>query len=116
MGHGHSHSGHGHSHGQMKIDQCHGTEGGHGSQSTELTTVVIVNKIITDQDAVEVGDRNEIALEEHLNNEIGGLSSNRIHTTPSRYKMGMMLAALQASEDGNEANTSATAATGTKFT
>ncbi|XP_065058823.1 calcium/manganese antiporter SLC30A10-like [Rhopilema esculentum] len=111
MGHGHSHGGHGHSHDQMKIDECHGTKGGHGSQSTELTTVVIVNKIVTDQDAVEVGDRNDIALEEHINNEIGGLSNNIIHTTPSRYKMGMMLAALQASEDGKEANTSATTAT-----
>ena len=137
MGHGHSHGGHGHSHGGMahghkgqnaagaSIDTKHVQGPIHngvdmqkgikivdkdGKQSTEedteLRTIVIVNKVVAREDEIDVtnGERNKDVSDGEM---LGGVAESRVCLTPSRYKMGIMLAALQANENVKEANTGA---------
>eukprot|EP00112_Aurelia_sp_Birch-Aquarium-sp1_P026357 Seg930.4 transcript_id=Seg930.4/GoldUCD/mRNA.D3Y31 product="Zinc transporter 1" protein_id=Seg930.4/GoldUCD/D3Y31 len=106
LGHGHSHGGHGHgghgghghSHGKQSINGTGNELERTVENNQELTTVVIANKVISKEDQIDIehgkdpADESRIELEEDL----GELANNRVHTTPSRYKMGMMLAAIQA--------------------
>ena len=70
------------------------------SRESELTTVVIVNKVVAREEDVDVSVKE--TNREVQGENIGGLAESRVHMTPSRYKMGIMLAAIQANEDAIE--------------
>ena len=72
-------------------------------KDTELRTIVIVNKVVAREDEIDiaVGERKEDASEDEM---LGGVAESRVRLTPSRYKMGIMLAALQANGNAKEIN------------
>ena len=101
MGHGHSHGGHSASHEKQNTNE-RGDELERATESNqEVTTVVIVNKVISKEDQIDVEPGNKAVNESEHKEDLGELTNNRVHTTPSRYKMGIMLAAMQADEEVN---------------
>ena len=99
----HGHSGHGHSHGQHNTNEAGNELERTVENNQEVTTVVIVNKVISKEDQIDIEHGKDPVNESNikLDEDLGGLTNNRVHTTPSRYKMGMMLAAIQAEEETN---------------
>ena len=97
----HGHSGHGHSHGQQSTNESGNELERAAENNQEVTTVVIVNKVISKEDQIDIEHVKDPVNESNieLDEDLGGLTNNRVHTTPSRYKMGMMLAAIQAEEE-----------------
>lgn len=71
------------------------------TKDSKLTTVVIVNKIVTKESEVDIAS--EEAKEARPESEnYRALAESRVHNTPSRYKMGIMLAAIQANEQASD--------------
>ena len=72
-------------------------------KDSELRTIVIVNKVVARDDEVDgtiEDSENGVSQGEVL----GSLAESRVHLTPSRYKMGIMLAAIQANENVGQEN------------
>ncbi len=91
MGHGHSHGGQAHSHGGHK-ESKNGTD-----TEPSVTTVVIVNDPV-----LNINELEEPPVEtSETEDEIDELSNQKVHNTPSRFQMGIMLAAIQAGESAN---------------
>ena len=98
MGHGHSHGGQAHSHGGHK-ESKNGTD-----TEPSVTTVVIVNEPVLNVNELEEPpvETSEAGQPASLEDKIDELSSLKVHNTPSRFQMGIMLAAIQAGESGNK--------------
>ena len=73
-----------------------------GKKDSELTTIVIVNKVVAREDEIKVEVEN--GDNDPSDGLTGSLAESKVHLTPSKYKMGLMLAAIQANENAGEGN------------